>query len=319
MRRRGGVDRAAGFVVLFLCVMTGAAAAAPIENGRAAQPEPTASEPIALPQPRPASLGKPAPLTADQATMCQTIEAAAAKSGLPAEFLARLLWQESSFDPDAVSWAGAQGVAQFMPPTATERGLGDPFDPARAIPASAAFLADLRGDFGNLGLAAAAYNAGSGRLRRWLAGTGVLPWETQAYVQAITGYTVDQWAAAKSQPTIAGKPKSALFPLDCKRVVAKLRLPGGRRVVHPRPIAPWGVQVAGNFSRAAALAAFARARKRYASVLAGIDPMVMSRRRRSRGRRPLVEVRLPAQTRSAADKLCGRLRRAGGACIVLRN
>ena len=74
-----------------------------------------------------------------------------------------------------------------------------------------------------------------------------------------------------------------------------------------------------NFSRTVALAAFSRAQKRYASVLAGIDPLVMSKRMRSRGFRPIYDVRLPAQSRSTANTLCSRLQQAGGSCIVLRN
>jgi hypothetical protein len=59
------------------------------------------------------------------------------KNDLPVDFFARLIWQESRFDPTAVSRAGAQGVAQFMPATANARGLADPFDPIEAIAHSA--------------------------------------------------------------------------------------------------------------------------------------------------------------------------------------
>ena len=98
------------------------------------------------------------------ATLCGIVEASAKAEGLPADFFTKLIWRESSFRPNAVSPAGAQGVAQFMPGTANERGLIDPFDPASAIPASARFLNELKLRFGNLGLAAAAYNAGPRRL-----------------------------------------------------------------------------------------------------------------------------------------------------------
>jgi hypothetical protein len=82
-----------------------------------------------------------------------------------------------------VSRAGSQGVAQFMPGTAAEVGLDDPFDPFKALPASAKLLRKLQDEFGNLGLAAAAYNAGSGRIRKWLSGRRALPRETQDYVR----------------------------------------------------------------------------------------------------------------------------------------
>ena len=96
-------------------------------------------------------------------SVCKALAAAAAENDLPIDFFTRLIWQESRFDPAAVSRAGAQGVAQFMPATASWRGLADPFDPVEAIAKSAKLLRDLRREFGNLGLAAAAYNAGPGR------------------------------------------------------------------------------------------------------------------------------------------------------------
>jgi hypothetical protein len=86
--------------------------------------------------------------------ICDALAAAAAENDLPVDFFTRLIWQESRFDPAAVSRAGAQGVAQFMPATASWRGLADPFDPIEAIAKSAKLLHDLRREFGNLGLAA---------------------------------------------------------------------------------------------------------------------------------------------------------------------
>src|SRR3954469_18723959 len=111
--------------------------------------------------------------------ICRMIEGAARGRSLPAEFLTRLIWRESSFRSESRSRAGAQGVAQFMPGTAAERGLADPFDPEQAIPEAARFLSDLRRQFGNLGLAAAAYNGGPGRVARWIAGRDELPAETR--------------------------------------------------------------------------------------------------------------------------------------------
>ena len=125
---------------------------------------------------------------------------------LPVEFLTRLIWRESSFRAGAVSPAGAQGIAQFMPGTAQERGLADPFDPEQAIPKAAHLLADLRRRFGNLGVAAAAYNAGPARVADWLRGAGGLPAETRAYVRFVTRSAVEAWsvggarAAPKTTP-----------------------------------------------------------------------------------------------------------------------
>ncbi len=97
-------------------------------------------------------------------SLCGLIEAAAGMHDLPASFFTRLIWRESGFRISAVSPKGAQGIAQFMPATAAERGLTDPFDPKQAIPASANLLRQLTNEFGNLGLAAAAYNSGRRRV-----------------------------------------------------------------------------------------------------------------------------------------------------------
>ena len=143
------------------------------------------------------------------ATLCGIVEASAKTEGLPVAFFTKLIWRESSFRPTAVSPAGAQGVAQFMPGTASERGLVDPFDPASAIPASAKFLGELKRRFGNLGLAAAAYNAGQTAVGNWLAGKGSLPFETQDYVLAITGRDAEDWRSEKppvSAPAAAAPP-----------------------------------------------------------------------------------------------------------------
>ena len=113
-------------------------------------------------QDRPAE--EPAPVTDSgklpepggaQRSMCMLLESAARANGLPVEFFARVIWQESRFRPDAVgpltrSGKRALGIAQFMPGTAAERNLLDPFNPIQALPKSAEFLRDLRRDFGNL-------------------------------------------------------------------------------------------------------------------------------------------------------------------------
>jgi len=125
-----------------------------------------------------------------------SIDAAARANSLSNKILSRLLWVESRFQTTVISPTGAQGIAQFMPATAADRGVANPFVAAQAIPHAAKFLADLDLRFGNIGLAVAAYNAGSGRIARWLIGTGHLPKETQGYVLAITGHTAEEWAAS---------------------------------------------------------------------------------------------------------------------------
>jgi hypothetical protein len=96
-----------------------------------------------------------------------------------------------------------------MPETATDRGLDNPFDPLQAIPASARLLRDLYQKFGNLGLAAAAYNAGPKRVADWRANKGPLPQETQDYVKAITGWPAEAWTDAQTGSPALKLPRAA--------------------------------------------------------------------------------------------------------------
>jgi hypothetical protein len=269
-----------------------------------------------------AAAAEPTGETIDQA-LCRMIEGAATAHHLPVDFFTRLIWQESSFRPSVTSHAGAQGVAQFMPGTAQERGLVDPFDPEQAIPKSAELLADLRQRFGNLGLAAAAYNGGPARVEAWLASRGSLPGETRNYVSLITGRTADDWASAAREGAAAEENNP---PTRCLILVAAFRRGTDRRMIEAyagpieeSPLATWGVQLAGNFSKALALASYARARERHAAILNEIVPMVIGTRLRSRGTQAFYRVRIPAATRAAAIELCSRLHKAGGACVVLRS
>ncbi len=258
--------------------------------------------------------------------MCLMIESAARANDLPLEFFARVIWQESRFQSNAVgpvtrSGQRAQGIAQFMPGTANERRLLDPFDPVQALPKSAEFLNELRNQFGNLGLAAAAYNAGPRRVQEWLAGTGPMPQETRNYVSAITGTSVDDWAAAGKNTKMADRAPNS----SCRQLMALLRRAPNPFVtqleqrVKLGAARAWGVQLAAGFDRNQALAMYGRAMKRLSGVIGGQDPSLLSSVLRSRGSRTFYQVRIGADTRPAADDLCNRIRRAGGACFVLRN
>jgi hypothetical protein len=133
--------------------------------------------------------------------LCSTAASVAEANRLPVPFFTNLIHQESGFKPHAVSPAGAQGIAQFMPRVAASYGLHDPFDPIKALAASGKFLAELMQQFGNLGLAAAAYNAGPKRVQNWMAKRGKLPTETRNYVRNITGRPAEHWVrrTAKAQ------------------------------------------------------------------------------------------------------------------------
>ena len=256
-------------------------------------------------------------------TICALIEGAAEAHEIPVDFLTRLIWKESSFRSAAVSPKGAQGIAQFMPGTAALRQLSDPFDPEEAIPAAASYLRALSARFGNLGLAAAAYNAGEQRVYDWLAGRGGLPWETQDYVLAVTGRVVEEWTHADPNVIGGGVISKRKPTAGCLELAALLAKPGaGSEVVAsvPKgPWAPWGVQVAGNFSLNRAFATYSAMQKRYAAILGAQPPMVVRSVIPGRGRAPLFQIRVPAKSRDDANGICQRLHAAGGACIVFRN
>ena len=275
--------------------------------------------------PNPTTRAKAAETNNTRESMCLMIESAASANNLPLEYFARVIWQESRFQPDAVgpvtrNGQRAQGVAQFMPGTASERRLLDPFDPVQALPKAAEFLAELRGQFGNLGLAAAAYNAGPRRVREWLNGGGYMPEETRNYVYAITGTSVDDWAKAGE-----GGAKDRRKPEGCRELMALLKqapnpfVAGLEEHVHISETSPWGVQLAAGFSRDKALVAYARAMKKLSPMIGDHDPNLLSSIFRTRGFHPFYQVRIGAETRQVANDLCGKIRKTGGACIVLRN
>ncbi|MCX5496800.1 lytic transglycosylase domain-containing protein [Kaistia dalseonensis] len=246
-------------------------------------------------------------------TVCRLIEAAALANALPADYFTRLIWRESSFRPHVTSGAGAQGIAQFMPGTATDRGLTDPFDPEEAIPASAAYLKALEERFGNLGLAAAAYNAGPTRVANWIGKGGFLPIETEDYVAFITGRSVYDWLS----PDGLKNEKATTPPASCTMTVAAIRKFSPS--LYEGPYARYGVQLAGNFSKSRAIASYERVVRRYPAILEGKPTLIIGTRMAGRGRRAFYRVRLPAETIRQATELCNRLQKAGGSCVVLRN
>lgn len=149
--------------------------------------------------------------------ICDMVATTARSNELPVPFFIHLLFQESGFKSDVVSRAGAQGIAQFMPETAATVGLHNPFDPLQAIAASARLLGNLVRQFGNLGLAAAAYNAGPRRIQDWLANKGKLPAETKDYVKVITGRSPESWTGHASGELPATLPREA----PCQEAAAK--------------------------------------------------------------------------------------------------
>jgi hypothetical protein len=141
--------------------------------------------------------------------LCSAAATFAEANNLPVPFFANLIWQESGFKPHVVSPVGAQGIAQFMPKVARAYGLQNPFDPIHALATSAKFLNELLTQFGNLGLAAAAYNAGPKRVSDFVSKKRGLPAETRNYVRVITGTPAEQWAGRKAKATEFRAPRHA--------------------------------------------------------------------------------------------------------------
>jgi Transglycosylase SLT domain len=259
--------------------------------------------------------------------ICLLVESAAQAHGLPFEFFARLIWQESRFQPNAVGpmtrrGQRAEGIAQFMPGTASERGLFDPFDPVSALPKSAEFLEELHATFGNLGLAAAAYNAGPRRVRDWLEGRSGLPAETRNYVLKITGRSAEEWAAASRN---SGGDKGPVPRTSCRELMALLHTEPSPFISElERRVAqgggrPWGVELSAGFSRERVLGIYSMLEKTYRGLLENRDPLIIEGRLRSRGSGNFYQVRVGADTRQGAMELCAALHNAGAACLVLRN
>lgn len=118
---------------------------------------------------------------------------AAARYGISPTLFERQINQESGFNPRALSVAGAEGIAQFMPATAASLGI-DPWDPVDSLWGAANLMAQLNRQFGgNYAKALAAYNAGPGTVQHAVRAGGnnwysYLPAETRNYIRVIMGW-----------------------------------------------------------------------------------------------------------------------------------
>jgi hypothetical protein len=240
------------------------------------------------------------------------LAAAATTNDLPVDFFNRLIWQESHFKPDAISRKGAQGIAQFMPETARLSGLENPFNPLEAIAKSGQLLRGLRDEFGNLGLAAAAYNAGSGRVRDWLSRRRPLPQETRAYVLLVTGRSVEEWAGGPINPV--AMPSVDILPCNLAVTSTMQSRPDASP---PRPVKPWGVEVVGGPTPAKALARYREWQSKYPAILTDREPHIAIRG--IIGEMGAAQVRVDEDSRVRAEKLCAALKAAGTYCDVWRN
>jgi hypothetical protein len=207
--------------------------------------------------------------------ICRTVQQAAAENQLPVNFFARVIWQESRFNARAVGRKGAEGIAQFMPKTADSRGLADPFDPISSLANAARYLGDLRKRLGNLGLAAAGYNAGPGRVREWLDGRRALPSQTRNYVAVTTGWTADEWASP-SPPSAA----DTAIPQDlpCASIARLVLVPLTQAGRIAACVPPRGLQLTASWSKARAWATY-RTPQEHLATLSGDRQPIMLRKR----------------------------------------
>jgi hypothetical protein len=311
----GGVVRAAK-VLLALLLPPTVATICPPALGVVLADQPTSVEQQAPAGSREAEQDQqqePSASPAAPDSLCEALAKAAASHDLPADFFARLIWQESRFKADAVSQAGAQGVAQFMPATARLRQLENPFNQLEAIAKSAQLLGELRREFGNLGLAAAAYNAGSGRVRDWLVRRRQLPGETRTYVRLVTGRSIEEWAGGQTSPLETRSLKIGPCNLPVAALVHQNRDAPTRSVT----IKPWGVEVVGSATPALALARYREWRSKYAAIVGDREPHVVIRG--VLGDMGAARVRIGTDTQADATKLCAALRAARTYCDVMRN
>ncbi len=142
------------------------------------------------------------------------VTAAATKHGVDPALLAGLVKQESNFDPNAGSPAGAQGLTQLMPATAASLGVTNVHDPVQALDGGAKYLRQQLDRFdGDVARALAAYNAGPGAVERF---GGVPPYaETQEYVRRVQANAADYRAAGGSAaPAAPAAPAVSASPSD---------------------------------------------------------------------------------------------------------
>ncbi len=249
--------------------------------------------------------------------VCRALATYAQTWRLPEAFFARLIWQESRFDPGALSIAGAQGIAQFIPSTAKLRGLSNAFDPAEALARSAEYLRFLEDKFGNLGLAAAAYNSGEGRIERYVKSGGYLPAETEDYVAIITGVSPAAWLEAPPAKVDYSLGEEGPFEPACIEMASTAPMP--RLDVPPGKWHPFGVLIAQDFSPSIARRIFERVQSSHPDVLGGEELMLLTGRNRSFGTRLRHLAMVGRDSREEAIELCRRLTAEGGICTVKRN
>ncbi|WP_371155277.1 lytic transglycosylase domain-containing protein [Jannaschia sp. 2305UL9-9] len=254
------------------------------------------------------------------ADVCAQIEAEARLHGLPPGYFARLLWQESRFDPNAVSPANAKGIAQFIDSTARLRRLSDPFNPAEAIARSAEYLGEMTRRYGNVGMAAIGYNGGERRAEGWQARTGGLARETIDYVRIITGHTAQTWRDSPPTGLTFALDGATPFKDACVAMAAKRRVSPLAPPPPPEPrFAAWGAQVGFGDTPRSAQAAYASLPGACRAAAPQSKLEIVPVARRGPGNRNYHMLRIAAGSQRAAADVCRAVQRAGCRCAAYRN
>lgn len=250
---------------------------------------------------------------------CNAIEVFSKRHGLDSGFFARLIWQESRFDPNALSHANARGIAQFIPSTARLRGLKDPYNPADALEHSAQYLAEMVRRFGNEGMAAIGYNGGERRATGFLEGKG-LARETVNYVPIITGLTAEQWRDSPPKDHDFRLDKTKSFHQACSEMARNRKLTPIKRVAPPPPpVKPWGVQLGFGTSKNAAKTKIDRQTASCRAQVRSEKLDLLFVKNRVSGKKGFYFGRIGRNTRQGAQKLCNSLRGRGCSCLVVQN
>lgn len=157
------------------------------------------------------------------ATMDEIFSKASMTYGVPLNLLKAVAKAESNFQPEVTSRAGAMGVMQLMPATAKSLGVTDPYDAEQNIMGGAKYLADMLKRYdGDVTLALAAYNAGSGNVKKY---GGVPPFkETQNYIQKVMNYMGQDLGTIGEVPARSGLDSSVISELDLGNVTSYVDL-----------------------------------------------------------------------------------------------
>ena len=249
---------------------------------------------------------------------CHAIDHFAKANGLDPAFFARLIWQESRFDPNALSHANAQGIAQFIPSTAAMRGLTDPYNPAEALEYSAEYLGELSRRYGNPGLAAVAYNGGERRADEIRAdSTARLPSETVNYVQIITGLPATTWAEEPPEARDFSLQPDLPFREACHQLARNRRLTA---FPEPEPsVSPWGVQLAFGTSKSRAMDEYRSRTRSCAAQVKGEEPDLVWQDSRASPAGGYWMARLGRPDQASAWRYCAQLKENSCLCAVYRN